>query len=144
MQNPTNPQARACVQNEVIRRSYPVKFLSRFLAIVTTEINVVPQNISYLNQSYNVKVIPHNIKPPTMVTTLAARSRGEELRQDMDNSIIFTASQGVPSQTLRLQFTEEMLSKCINAMADYCTTIEEGNRVNGCKVDSYIKSNIKY
>lgn len=144
IQNPTDPQARACVQNEMNRHPYPRKFLSRFLAIVTAEINVVPNAPYYLNQSYNAKVITTNIKPPTKLTTLTARSRSEELRQDMGNSTIFTASKVAPPQTIRLKFTPEMLPKCINAMADYSTTIEEGNRVNGCEVDGYIKSNIRY
>lgn len=144
MKDPRNESALSCLQTFFNSRSYlPKDFISKFLAVVSLKINITPTGLGFLNQSYNAKVIATNIQPLKKITKHTMQSRQDALREDaIRSNMLIKPQHRIPPQTLRLKFNDDLLPKCINAIADLSRTIEEGNRLNGYECDDYIKTNM--
>lgn len=144
MSDPTNEQAKMCVRQTIQQRVYlPQDFLSKFLAIITMKINLMPSNLGFVHQSYNAKIIATNLLPTTKITNLTEMSIRDELQNDAQKATVFVRKGRLPPQTLRLPFTDELLPKCINAIGDLNQVIVEGNRYNGREMNDFIKTTYK-
>lgn len=143
LKNPNDMPARTCLRSYLTQQPHlPVEFFSKFMTVIQLKINVTPNSSSYANQAYNARVVMNNLRPPQKLTNLTVQTRCEQLHRDMKNIKPHTY---VPQQrhpTIRLQFTNELLKRCINAMGDLHQTIQEGNRMNDIKIDDYIRSKV--
>lgn len=145
MKDPSHQEAKSCLQSYISsRQNLPQEFVAKFFSIVNLKINLTPNRLGFFNQSYNAKVVATNIRPPTKITNLTIKTRQDQLRQDMKNPIIYNHANKIPPQVLKLKYSEDLLPKCINSMADLHQTIKEGNRSNGYEIDDYIKTNLKH
>lgn len=141
----THTAAVSCLRRYIQSRPHlPQDFVGRFLAVFTSEINVMPNYMRIANQSYVAKVITSNVKPPTVVTNLTVKSMKNQLRAEIANaSIHVRSSTNVPTE-LKLQLNHNVMSTFVNSMSDLCKTIVEGNRSQGRNVEPYIQMQIRY
>jgi hypothetical protein len=141
----THTAATSCLRRYIQSRPHlPQDFVGRFLAVFTSEINVMPNYMQIANQSYVAKVITKNVKPPTKVTNLMVRSMKSQLRSEIPKATIHVqSSTNVPTE-LKLQLNHNVMSTFVNSMSDLCKTIVEGNRTQGMGVDPYIQTQIRY
>lgn len=144
MKDPRDATAMSCLRAVFQMKPYlPQDFIGKFIAIVSLKVNITPSGQGFINQSYNAKVIATNIKPLTKITNLTYKNRQMILRDEAIRSkSVVTPNKKIPPQTLRLKFNDDLLTKCINCLADLNQTIIEGNRSNGYTCDDYIKTNM--
>lgn len=144
MKDPRDPTALSCLRAVFQMKPHlPQDFIGKFIAIVSLKVNITQSGVGFINQSYNAKVIATNIKPLTKISNLTYKNRQTILRDEAIRSKnVITPNRKVPPQTLRLKFSDNLLSKCINCIADLSQTIIEGNRSNGYTCDEYIKTNM--
>jgi hypothetical protein len=146
MKDPTHEMAKACLKALVSSsRTIPQEFVSRFLTIVSMKVSIVPQNITFINQSYNAKIIINNIKPTEQITRQTIDSKVRQLASERHHNMeVYKPLSVPPTQTVKFQFDAQLLQKCVNSMVELYQTIEEGNRSNGFEIDDYIRKNVKY
>lgn len=125
--------------------NYPPQFIGRFMAVVNTEINVMPNNLRIHNQSFVTRVVARNVVPPVALTNFTVATYKRMLRRDIENATIHSvATPNVVSNEIKLQLNQRTLSLIVNSVSDLCCSIVEGNRSQGRDVEPYIKSQIKY
>lgn len=124
----------------------PQQFIGRFLAVINTEINVLPNNLRVGNQSYVTKVVARNVVPPVSVTNFTVTTLRRALQRDIrDKAIMHSVSTpNVIPNEIRLQMNQRTISMIVNSISDLCCSIVEGNRAQGRDIDPYIRSQIKY
>lgn len=144
MTDPMSDDAKACVQNLInTNHNIPRDFFTKFLAIVNMKVKLAPTNLGLMYQSYNAKVLVNNIEPTKDLINLTIESRQEALLNDANTSIVFNKKTHTPAQTLRLQINDDLLPKCINAMADLNRVIVEGNRANGFITKGFVDTQVR-
>lgn len=145
MIDPTHTAAVSCLKRYIQSRPYlPQEFVGRFLAVFTSEINVMPNYMRIANQSYVAKIVTGNVKPPSVVTNFTVKSMKNQLRAEIPNATIHVQSKvNVPTE-LKLQLNQNVINTFVNSMSDLCKTIVEGNRMHGRNVDPYIRTQIRY
>lgn len=144
IKDPSNENAKSCVREYMSHNpQVPHDFLNKFNSIINLKINLSPNNMGFINQSYNAKVIANNIQPPNRITTLTLESRKQTLDQERNdaNTFVYTM-RNPPATTVRFKFDNELLKKCINTMGNLNSIISDGNRSNGYVIDEYIRTNI--
>lgn len=141
-----NDAAITCLKTFLYNNPHlPQQFVGRFLSVVNTEINVLPNPLRVTNQSFVTKVVARRVIPPDAVTNFSVAAMKQTLRSDIDKSSVhITATSNVVPNELKLRINQRTLSLIINSMSDLCSTIMEGNRAQGRRVDSYIRSHIKH
>lgn len=146
LKDPSHEQAKACLKSMIASKpSLPQEFVTRFLTIANMKVHLVAKSTSFLNQSYNAKIIVNNVKPPTLITNLTVAARQQQLRNErQQRTDVFKPMGSLPPQTVKFQFDESLLQRCINSMVELYQTIEEGNRANGYQIDEYIRKNVRY
>lgn len=145
--DPTSDEAIACVNNYVRNvPGLPRDFAARFVAVVSAKMTIRPQSIGFFNQSYSVKLSLRNCDAPKILTKFTSDVIREQLRQESQNTQIFSRSTPPSSNVahaLRLNMNQETLKSLINCMGDFYTVVSEGNRSNGFEVDPYINNQLK-
>lgn len=144
MKDPRNEQAKSCVRGFLHDQPHlPQDFLAKFLSIVSLKINLTPNGLGFINQSYNAKVIATNIRPPRKLTNLTLNNRQAQLREEIKHAKMLISSRPLaPPQTIKLKFSDSLIPKLINSIADLSHVIREGNNSNGFECDNYIKTNM--
>jgi hypothetical protein len=143
LKSPNDTMARTCLRNYLQQNPHiPGEFYSKFIALITSKINLSPNQMTYNNQSYNARIILNNLRPPNRITNLTLNARKQQLLRDAANVTTHTYHPAVASPTIRMRFDHDLLKRCINALGDLHQTIQEGNRANDCLVDEYIRTNI--
>lgn len=144
MVDPSNETAKACVREYLANhRNVNQDFLAKFLSIVSIKINITPNTVGYVNQSYTAKLIYNNTRPTSKLTNLSVRTKHDELREDAKRAVEYVKTRRPAPQTIKLKFTNDTLPWCLNAINDLNTTIIEGNRANGREMNNFVKSIIK-
>lgn len=144
MNDPTSDDAKACLQNLLDGNHHiPRDFLTKFLAIINMKVKLTPTNLGLMYQSYNAKVIVNNIEPTKDLINLTIEARSETLREESKTAVIYNKKTHRPPQTLRLQINDDLLPKCINAMADLNRVIVEGNRANGFVTNGFVDTHVR-
>lgn len=146
MKDPTNEMAKACLKALVASsHTIPQEFVSRFLTIVSMKVNIVPQNVTFINQSYNAKIIINNVKPLEKITRLTKEAKVRQLMHERHNNLeVYKPLNVQPTQTVKFQFDEKLAPRLMNSMVELFQTIEEGNRANGYQSDEYVSKIVKY
>lgn len=141
MIDPTNEAAKSCIREYIAnRRNVNQDFLPKFLSIVSMKINIVPNSVGYMNQSFNAKIIYNNTQPTSKLTNLTVRTKHDELREDAKKAIEYIKTRRAAPQTIKLKFTSDTLPLCLNAINDLNLTIVEGNRSNGREMNNFVKT----
>lgn len=144
MNDPLSDDAKTCVQNLIDkRRSIDPEFFYKFMAVINMKVRLAPTNVGLMYQSYNAKVLVPNIEPTKQLINLTMDARQEMLREDAKKATIVSKKSIQPPQILRLQITDDLLPKCINAIADLNRVIVEGNRANGFTTTGFINTHIE-
>lgn len=144
MNDPLSDDAKTCVQNLIDRNiSIPRDFFSKFLAVINMKVRLAPTNVGLMYQSYNAKVLVSNLEPTKELINLTMEARQEMLREDAKNAKLVSKKTLQPPQILRLQITDDLLPKCINAMADLNRVIVEGNRANGFTTTGFVDTHLQ-
>jgi len=143
MTDPNNDMAKNCLKTFVASKSnIPHNFITQFLILINTKINIAPSGLGFISQSYNAKVVPGNLQPPTKITNLTVESRMNKLREDCKKQQTYTyVDKSIPPFKLKLH--NNLLNKCLNALGDLHGIIKEGNLANNCEIDEYIAFNNK-
>lgn len=141
MTDPNNDTAKNCLKTFVASKSnIPYNFITQFLILINTKINIAPNGLGFISQSYNAKVVPGNLQPPTKITNLTVESRMAKLRDDCKKQETYTyVDKSTPPFKLKLH--NDLLNKCLNAVGDLHKIIQEGNIANNCEIDEYIAIN---
>lgn len=141
-----NEAAIACLKTFFYNNSnLPQQFVGRFLSVVNTDINVLPNLLRVSNQSFVTKVVARRTIPPDSVTNFSVAAMKQTLRDDISQSSVhITATSNVVPNELKLRINQRTLSLIVNSMSDLCSAIMEGNRAQGRKIDPYIRSHIKH
>lgn len=143
MNDPLSESAKTCLQ-QIVDGNYniPREFFAKFMAIVNMKVRLSPTNLGLMYQSYNAKVLVTNIEPTKDLTNLTLEARQDELREDATKAILYNKKTHIPARTVRLQINDDLLPKCINAMADLNRVIVEGNRANGYTTKGFVDTHI--
>lgn len=143
MSEPTSDEAKTCLQNILDRNvNIPKDFLPKFMAVINMKVRLAPTNVGLLYQSYNAKVLITNVEPSNELTNLTMEARHEQLIEDAKKATIISKKTITPPQALKLSINDDLLPKCINAIADLNRVIVEGNRANGFTTTGYIDTHI--
>lgn len=138
--------AVSCIRNFLqTRRHLPQDFLTKFLAVFSLKINLIPSS-NFRNHSLTAKVKLNNIKPNRRMTNSVIKARQNQLKGEAkDKVFIYNRSARLPPQVVKLKFSSDgaLLKSCMNAMKDYQTVIESSNSYNGMESSNYIGRNVR-
>lgn len=143
--NPQHGNANVCLQRYVDSNPYiPKQFIPKFISLANVKVSLIPSGVNYISRSYTAKVINNNVPPLTDVVNFTIKTRQDQLRTEGKNLMICKSTEFPITQTVKLPLTNDLLTQCINTIGDLNQTIHEGNRMNGYKVDEFIKSNLTF
>lgn len=138
--------AVSCVRHFLqSRRHLPQDFLTKFMAVFSLKINLVPSS-NFRNHSLTAKVKLNNIKPSRRMTNSVVKARQNQLKGEAkDKVFVYNRSARLPPQVVKLKFAGDgaLLKACVNAMKDYQTVIESSNSYNGMESSPYIGRSIR-
>lgn len=144
MLDPSSDESKTCMQSLLDkRRDIDPEFFYKFMAVINMRVRLAPTSVGLMYQSYNAKLIVPNIEPTKQLINLTMDAREEMLQNDAKNAKIVSKRSIQPPQVIRLQITDDLLPKCINAIADLNRVIVEGNRANGFTTTGFVNTHIE-